>query len=237
MVVAIGYGAKITVTNQSGNDYTDIIEIDADTRGILLDKMVEAAYHAYDHLLQRINVLHDQNISTTDDYWFVNVTYPALTAESELRHAGSSVQEPLDIVRSVAHYRHMEIERARNAILFPYSHVDPKRYPNLAKTNISSVVDTDFNYLADLDSLKNEGYQGADWDTDFALALRDGRWNNYLTEQKQLSSAYNYKQQMNQRVHEAYARAEQKAAARIANESIHPHKSKSFWKRWFHTSV
>jgi hypothetical protein len=189
MVVAIGYGAELTVKQNTGHEYTDVFELETDTRGTLLDKLVEASYTAHNNLLNHINKLIASGLTVDNDRWHVSITYPTLVAEFEIRHSSSSVNEPLDIVRAITHYRHMEIEQARNAILFAHHNRNPQQQSHLSKNGTSLTHETDFNYFADLQSLKNEGYQGSDWDKDFTRAVIDGRWSQYLEEKAHIKSS------------------------------------------------
>jgi len=188
--VSMSYSAKVAVTGS--HDYKDeqqfferTIVVTEDTLGQMFDSMVDAATEIRAEIIAYIVENFDVNYSMGDDHWYKSVAYPSLMnphVSDELKYgAGGSLSSVDELVISVVHYRHMEIERFFSTEL---KHFRDKYYSHYVKDIEAEKRFTDV-YDAPLEDATKYGFTGAQLDavlnemgSDYDRFLKD--YGNYV---------------------------------------------------------
>lgn len=186
----MSYSAKVAVTGS--HDYKDeqqfferTIVVTEDTLGQMFDSMVNAAIEIRSEIIAYIVENFDVDYSMGDDHWYKSVAYPNLNnphAGDEFNYgAGGSLSSVDELVISVVHYRHMEIERFFKAEL---KLLRDNYYSHYVKDIEAEKRFTDI-YNAPLEEATNYGFTGAQLDavlnemgSDYDRFLKD--YGNYI---------------------------------------------------------
>jgi hypothetical protein len=188
--VSMSYSAQVAVTGS--HDYKDeqkfferTIVVTEDTLGQMFDSMVNAASEIRAEIIAYIVENFDVDYSMSDDYWYKSVAYPNLTnphASEEFNYgAGGSLSNVDELVISVVHYRHMEIQRFFGMELL---HLRDSYYSHYVKGIEAENRFTDI-YDAPLEEATNYGFTGTQLDAvlnemgpDYDHFLKD--YGNYI---------------------------------------------------------
>lgn len=143
----------------------------AETKGALLDAMVEESVKMAEQVEIYIITHKPEGYLMSDDYWYFSMIRPELLNEDWQEDFGSGGTEtsPMSIVRSASHSRYLDIssavraiERARKAETNDYS------YPS-EDTNFYSAHSSD-----DVETIAKAGMSGAEFDELYKEAVEDG---------------------------------------------------------------